>query len=72
MPRCLICKKAIEGRPRNAWSPFCGERCKLIDLGKWLGEEYRVPAAPPQEGDEQAQVDLGGAGPDSGDDKLVH
>jgi endogenous inhibitor of DNA gyrase (YacG/DUF329 family) len=22
--------------------PFCSERCKLIDLGKWLGEEYRV------------------------------
>jgi hypothetical protein len=22
--------------------PFCSERCKLVDLGKWLGEEYRI------------------------------
>lgn len=23
--------------------PFCSARCQLVDLGKWLGEEYRVP-----------------------------
>ncbi len=22
--------------------PFCSARCQMIDLGKWLGEEYRV------------------------------
>jgi len=22
--------------------PFCSARCKMVDLGKWLGEEYRV------------------------------
>jgi endogenous inhibitor of DNA gyrase (YacG/DUF329 family) len=22
--------------------PFCGPRCRLIDLGRWLGEEYRL------------------------------
>jgi endogenous inhibitor of DNA gyrase (YacG/DUF329 family) len=22
--------------------PFCSARCKMIDLGKWMGEEYRV------------------------------
>ena len=22
--------------------PFCSTRCQMIDLGKWLGEEYRV------------------------------
>jgi endogenous inhibitor of DNA gyrase (YacG/DUF329 family) len=22
--------------------PFCSERCKLIDLGNWLGEKYRI------------------------------
>jgi endogenous inhibitor of DNA gyrase (YacG/DUF329 family) len=27
-----------------AWRPFCGERCKLADLGRWLSEDYRVPA----------------------------
>jgi len=22
--------------------PFCSERCKVLDLGRWLGEEYRI------------------------------
>jgi endogenous inhibitor of DNA gyrase (YacG/DUF329 family) len=25
------------------WRPFCSERCKMADLGRWLLEEYRVP-----------------------------
>jgi len=24
------------------YRPFCSRRCKLIDLGRWLNEEYRV------------------------------
>ena len=26
--------------------PFCGERCRLIDLGRWLDEEISMPQAP--------------------------
>lgn len=22
--------------------PFCGKRCRTIDLGRWLGEDYKV------------------------------
>jgi hypothetical protein len=31
------------------WRPFCSERCKMADLGRWLSEDYRVPddAGPP-------------------------
>jgi endogenous inhibitor of DNA gyrase (YacG/DUF329 family) len=25
--------------------PFCSPRCRLIDLGRWLGESYRLPSA---------------------------
>lgn len=32
----------------NAWRPFCSERCRLIDLGQWAAEEYRVPDSAPQ------------------------
>lgn len=33
----------------SAWQdnpnrPFCSERCKLIDLGEWASESYKVPA----------------------------
>lgn len=27
----------------NPARPFCSERCKLIDLGAWADESYRVP-----------------------------
>jgi endogenous inhibitor of DNA gyrase (YacG/DUF329 family) len=29
----------------NPWRPFCSEVCKLIDLGKWAFEEYRIPVS---------------------------
>jgi endogenous inhibitor of DNA gyrase (YacG/DUF329 family) len=42
-PRCPRCDTLIvwSGNPAR---PFCSLRCKLIDLGRWLDEEYRVPA----------------------------
>ena len=45
MSACPTCRKetAKQGNPRF---PFCCERCRMVDLGKWLGEEYKVPAAP--------------------------
>jgi len=46
--RCPVCKKSgdwIAGK----YGPFCSHRCKLIDLGKWLGEEYTISGPlPPQ------------------------
>jgi uncharacterized protein len=41
---CPTCGKPVEWRPENAYRPFCSERCKLIDLGDWATEKYRVPA----------------------------
>jgi endogenous inhibitor of DNA gyrase (YacG/DUF329 family) len=29
--------------PDSAHRPFCSERCKLIDLGAWAEESYRIP-----------------------------
>lgn len=28
----------------NPFKPFCSERCKLIELGHWIEEKYRIPA----------------------------
>jgi len=39
---CPTCKRRIEWED-NPFRPFCSERCKLVDLGKWISEEYRVP-----------------------------
>jgi endogenous inhibitor of DNA gyrase (YacG/DUF329 family) len=40
--RCPVCKKETAWR-ENPFRPFCSERCRLIDLGKWAAGEYRVP-----------------------------
>jgi endogenous inhibitor of DNA gyrase (YacG/DUF329 family) len=29
----------------NPYRPFCSERCKLIDLGQWATDAYRIPQA---------------------------
>ena len=40
---CPICRKPVAPRVANPAFPFCSDRCRLLDLGKWLGAEYRVP-----------------------------
>lgn len=32
--------------------PFCSERCRTIDLGRWLEEGYALPELTEVEGDE--------------------
>lgn len=39
---CPTCKKSVEWKG-NPYRPFCSERCKMVDLGAWAREEYRVP-----------------------------
>jgi endogenous inhibitor of DNA gyrase (YacG/DUF329 family) len=40
---CPQCGTAVEWDPKNPYRPFCSERCKMIDLGAWATESYRVP-----------------------------
>lgn len=56
MSICPICGAEVTPRSANKAFPFCSARCKSIDLGKWLNEDYRVPATPDEagEGDEDA------------------
>ena len=67
-PRCPICDAVVERRGANPSFPFCNARCKTIDLGKWLNEEYRVPVE--RDDDELADEDEhGGASSDTADSK---
>jgi len=45
---CPICKNTTTWE-ENPWRPFCSERCKLIDLGKWVSEEYKIPVKSEEE-----------------------
>jgi uncharacterized protein len=50
---CPNCKKQSEYSSSNLFRPFCSERCKMIDLGDWANENYRIPDnKPPEEFDD--------------------
>jgi endogenous inhibitor of DNA gyrase (YacG/DUF329 family) len=44
---CPICGKP----PAPEHRPFCSARCKQIDLGRWLGESYRIASEERREGE---------------------
>lgn len=44
--KCPTCGKPVEWEPKSTWRPFCSERCKLIDLGAWAGEEHKIAGKP--------------------------
>lgn len=46
--RCPQCKALCRWED-NRWRPFCSERCRLIDLGSWIDEDYRVAGKKPME-----------------------
>jgi hypothetical protein len=53
--QCPICKKPVtdDDPPpgQQSYFPFCSERCKLVDLGRWMNGKYQIPAT---EHDEEA------------------
>jgi uncharacterized protein len=42
---CPTCRRRAPWE-ENPFRPFCSERCKLVDLGNWADERYRVPGDP--------------------------
>jgi hypothetical protein len=49
--RCPVCNREFE-KSQSPAVPFCSERCRTIDLGRWLGEMYSLPVIPDPEADE--------------------
>ena len=53
--RCPICGKTFEAATidDHPGFPFCSDRCKLVDLGRWIDGAYAIPAkAEPEPEDE--------------------
>ncbi|KIZ46211.1 MULTISPECIES: DNA gyrase inhibitor YacG [Rhodopseudomonas] len=47
--KCPICgKPAVE-----ASRPFCSERCRDVDLNRWLSNSYVIPAAPSDDDEDE-------------------
>jgi uncharacterized protein len=49
--RCPICRAALKvdesaverGEKLPAFFPFCSDRCRLVDLGRWATGSYAIP-----------------------------
>lgn len=56
MKSCPSCKRLFDPADNHVRLPFCSERCKLIDLGKWLNEDHRIPEEEHDSGDANGQT----------------
>ena len=61
--RCPICDRRMQNTSTAEWpeSPFCSSSCRLIDLGRWLGERYvlrpeQEPQRPAEWSDEESEI----------------
>ena len=59
--RCPICSKRFEIAIIDDLPsfPFCSARCRLIDLGRWIDGDYKVPGPPASSEPEQTGEDEG-------------
>lgn len=57
--RCPTCKREFDKESSTA-IPFCSERCRTIDLGRWLGEAFRLPVARQPEEDDSLEAEAEG------------
>ncbi len=39
--KCPICGRETDFFT-DPLGPFCSNRCKMVDLGRWLGEDYKI------------------------------
>jgi endogenous inhibitor of DNA gyrase (YacG/DUF329 family) len=50
-PACPVCGKPTQ----HATRPFCSIRCRNVDLGRWIGGAYAIPAGPEDEADNETE-----------------
>lgn len=63
--RCPTCATPVSWEG-NDERPFCSQRCRMLDLGKWATESYRIA------GDAAGEVDDGSNGDDTGGGGHLH
>lgn len=59
---CPHCGKKNTWIETNTFRPFCSERCKLIDLGRWADESLRIPGEPALDNPEEDNPEKDDAG----------
>ena len=58
---CPVCRRPVV---ETRYRPFCSRRCADIDLGRWLGGDYKIPTEEDGDGDgrDASDADAGGDG----------
>lgn len=51
---CPTCQQEFDPNTSTAM-PFCSSRCRLVDLGRWIREDYAVPCRRPTQDDEELE-----------------
>ncbi len=62
-PRCPTCDLNFDVEQSAAHLPFCSQRCRLIDLGRWLNEEIVLPVEADEPELEEVPQNEGGRRP---------
>lgn len=73
MPFCPICRKPVDGGSvgtAGSTFPFCGPRCRDIDLGRWLDGKYQIPVLEDDEMPPGSTSSTGGRGVIPREDRL--
>lgn len=52
---CPTCQQEFDSA-LSAAMPFCSERCRLIDLGRWYNEEISMPLTPEEQAERELQA----------------
>jgi len=51
---CPVCGRPTQASdPEGKFRPFCSARCRQVDLGRWLAEDYAVPGQPADRPEEE-------------------
>jgi endogenous inhibitor of DNA gyrase (YacG/DUF329 family) len=60
---CPTCGAPVEFTKASRWRPFCSQRCRMIDLGAWASESYRIPVTSSPDSEPESQRDDDGRNP---------
>ena len=53
---CPVCGDSFEP-DLSVTMPFCSERCRQVDLGRWFDENYGLPLEDASGGEEEQEID---------------
>lgn len=69
---CIVCNSTLSDKVERSLHPFCSMRCKAVDLGKWLAEDYSISTPLFSENQMEKNENNGKEGAKNGNSDLLH